>query len=166
MRGVTDPYTRDEADRRFAHVDTNGVIDGTGGIQFGNETLSVYDEGAWTPVLTFGGGSTGIAYASQLGYFVRFGPLVFWQAIVILSAKGSSTGAAVIGGLPVAALVNVPAELVVDGMTGLHGRVCALVVGGQTYINLYDSTTTLHYLDNTDFTNTSSFWMSGHYRVQ
>ena len=83
-----------------------------------------------------------------------------------MSAKGSSTGAAQVAGLPVAAQGTTPAAVLVNNMTGLHGRVRVAVAGGQTYMVLYDSTTTLHLLDAADFTDTSSFWISGHYRVQ
>lgn len=60
------------------------------------------DANAATPALTFGGGSTGLTYSAREAYYSRVGKLVTLQARILLSAKGSSTGAAKIS-LPVAA---------------------------------------------------------------
>lgn len=54
----------------------------------------------WTPVLTFGGGSTGIAYSTQTGTAYKIGRFVFFTYFIVLTNKGSSTGQAVISGLP------------------------------------------------------------------
>ena len=63
-------------------------------------TLDDYEEGTWTPTLTFGGGSAGITYGSQLGTYVKIGKLVWLNCRLALSAKGSSTGSARVTGLP------------------------------------------------------------------
>lgn len=55
---------------------------------------------SWTPVITFGGGNTGITYALQSGFATKIGRIVFHAFAVQLSNKGSSTGQALIGGLP------------------------------------------------------------------
>lgn len=60
------------------------------------------------------GGSTGITYASRGGTYQRFGNTIFWQFFIILSSKGSSTGAATIGGFPANAL---------SGTTRTHGPI-------------------------------------------
>ena len=65
-----------------------------------SETFDDYEEGTWTPSLSFGGGSTGMSISKQTGYYVKIGRLVNIGGTVILSAKGSSTGAAALGGLP------------------------------------------------------------------
>ena len=59
----------------------------------------------FTPTLTFGGGSTGLAGTSS-GYYLTVGTtgvglaLMYFSVIITLTNKGSSTGAAIIGGLP------------------------------------------------------------------
>lgn len=63
-------------------------------------TLDDYEEGTWTPAITFGGGSTGITYSTQLGFYTKIGNIVTVQFRVNLSSKGSSTGSVVLGGLP------------------------------------------------------------------
>ena len=63
-------------------------------------TLDDYEEGTWTPVLSFGGASVGIAYTYQAGFYTKIGNTVTVQYVVFLSSKGSSTGNNQISGLP------------------------------------------------------------------
>lgn len=64
-------------------------------------TLDDYEEGNWTPTVSFGGAQVGITYASQSGMYTKIGRMVFLSFKVELSNKGSSTGAAQINGTPV-----------------------------------------------------------------
>lgn len=54
----------------------------------------------FAPAITFGGGSTGIAYSTQVGHATRFGDFIYATGTITLTSKGSSTGAASITGLP------------------------------------------------------------------
>lgn len=63
-------------------------------------TLDDYEEGTWTPALTFGGGAVGLVYAVQSGAYTKIGRQVHVTAEIGLSAKGTSAGQALIGGLP------------------------------------------------------------------
>jgi hypothetical protein len=63
-------------------------------------TLDDYEEGTWTPGVSFGGGTTGITYTAQDGRYTKIGRQVTVTANVTLSSKGSSTGDAVLTGLP------------------------------------------------------------------
>jgi uncharacterized protein YaiE (UPF0345 family) len=63
-------------------------------------TLDDYEEGTWTPAVTFGGGSTGITYSAQLGNYTKIGRIVHVQFRINMSNKGSSTGSAAVAGLP------------------------------------------------------------------
>ena len=64
-------------------------------------TLDDYEEGTWTPVITFGGNSVGVTYnASNGGYYTKVGRLVTITFVLDVSNKGSSTGSAVITGAP------------------------------------------------------------------
>lgn len=58
--------------------------------------------GSWTPVLSIGGSTTGIAYSVQLGFYRQIGPIVWFSCHINLSSKGAETGTLVITGLPVA----------------------------------------------------------------
>ena len=76
-----------------------------GGISFNGDTatanaLDDYEEGSWTPVLTFGGGATGITYQYRTGKYVKIGGIVILKFGFRLSSNGSSTGGARVEGLP------------------------------------------------------------------
>ena len=62
--------------------------------------LDDYEEGTWTPVLKFGGATTGITYSTQNGSYIKVGKNVFITLYILLSSKGSATGIASITGLP------------------------------------------------------------------
>jgi len=56
---------------------------------------------SWTPVLNFGGGNTGITYTTQFGNWLRNADGGYSAIFrIVLTSKGSSTGAATITGLP------------------------------------------------------------------
>jgi len=59
-----------------------------------------YEEGSWTPGLTFGGASVGMTFTTQMGLYTKVGNTVTISGFILLSAKGSSTGTVLITGLP------------------------------------------------------------------
>ena len=69
------------------------------GLKFGSDTaaanaLDDYEEGTWTPVLTYGGGNTGQVMTSNVeGTYVKIGSLVTANIRWTQSTKGTSTGA-------------------------------------------------------------------------
>jgi hypothetical protein len=63
-------------------------------------TLDDYEEGTWLPTLTGDGGGTAMTYTSQIGKYTKIGNVVIADAYILLSAKGTITGNAVITGLP------------------------------------------------------------------
>lgn len=64
-------------------------------------TLDDYEEGTWTPVLTFGGSSTGITYdTSDRGNYTKVGNIVTVFVRMVLTSKGSASGSALVTGLP------------------------------------------------------------------
>jgi hypothetical protein len=81
------------------------MASGTGGIQFNGDTaaanaLDDYEEGTWTAIVTFGGNSVGQTYTSNSGSYTKIGRQVTVSSYIEFSNKGSSTGAALITGLP------------------------------------------------------------------
>jgi hypothetical protein len=62
--------------------------------------LDDYEEGTWTPVITFGGNQTGQTYAIQLGRYTKVGNLVTAVGYAQLANAGSATGSLALGGLP------------------------------------------------------------------
>jgi len=72
------------------------------GIKFNGDTaaangLDDYEEGTWTPALTYGGGNTGQVMTSNIeGTYVKIGSLVTSKIRCTQSTKGTSVGAVVI----------------------------------------------------------------------
>lgn len=94
-------------------------------------TLDDYEEGSWTPAFSFGGGTTGITYSAQSGFYTKIGRFVIATFDVIMTSKGTDTGAAKITGLPFALAgqgsLNVALYL---GHTGLTGAYRGYVTSG------------------------------------
>jgi hypothetical protein len=67
-------------------------------------TLDDYEEGTFTPSITFGGGNTGMTFTVQAGQYTKVGRIVYIRANFRFSAKGSSTGSAKLTGLPFTSL--------------------------------------------------------------
>jgi len=73
------------------------------GITFddGSSILGTYGAlTSWTPSYTFGGGSTGIVYGSQTGFYRQIGQLFYFYFSIVLTNKGSSSGTILVNGFP------------------------------------------------------------------
>jgi hypothetical protein len=77
-----------------------------GGIQFNGDTaaanaLDDYEEGTWTPSISFGGAAVGVTLnAANAASYTKIGRQVTVNGYLILTSKGSSTGTARLTGLP------------------------------------------------------------------
>lgn len=159
----------------YAIFDRNPLVQ-SGGIQFpatqvpsaDANTLDDYEEGTWTPLLSFGGGSTGLTYTTQAGTYTKIGRLVSIGARIVLSAKGSSTGAAQVAGLPFSAgsvghlhPVTIGSYAAMSGLTGAPmGRIfLGNIVMGQSGAAASAD------LTDTSFTNTTTIDFSSVYLV-
>jgi hypothetical protein len=76
-----------------------------GGLCFNDDTLAAnalddYEEGTWTMGVSFGGASVGVTTSSNTGTYTKIGRQVSVNGLITLTSKGSSTGNAVITGLP------------------------------------------------------------------
>ena len=102
--------------KKFETTNTGANV--TGGITFNGDTaaanhLDDYEEGSFTPVLSFAGGTTGITYSMQEGHYTKIGRQVIAQFRIQLTSEGSSTGTLRIS-LPFTAL-NTFSQTGVDG---------------------------------------------------
>lgn len=105
--GATTPNTGS-----FTTITGSGLVDisaaGAGQIKFpaaqnasaNANTLDDYEEGTWTPVLKFGGVTTGMTYTEQTGRYTKVGRLVELEWSIRLSSKGTATGSATMTGMP------------------------------------------------------------------
>jgi hypothetical protein len=122
-------------------ISTGNLVIGTSGkgIDFSatpgtgtSELLSDYEEGTWTPALSFGGATTGITYSTQFGQYTKIGRQVTLTCKVVLTSKGSATGYASITGLPFNAASNVNSMTVVDPASSFSG----IIVGGAILLSV------------------------------
>lgn len=96
--------------------------------------------GTWVPVLAFGGGSVGLVCAACTGNWTVAGKRVVFDLVILLSALGSSTGAATISGLPFTSAnssgaggISCPFYNALSGATAIGG----LVGSNTSLITLY-----------------------------
>ena len=106
--------------------------------------LSDYVEGTWTPGISFGGAAVGVTYGgSTAGRYTRIGRLCIATFMLHVSNKGSSTGAAALTGLPLAALgSSPPGALTVGWLTSISvvsGTLLGAVTAGGATVALYVS---------------------------
>ena len=134
--------------------------------------LDDYEEGSFTPVITFGGASSGITYASsrQHGYYTKVGNLVEYSIHLQMGNKGSSTGALQVTGLPFTSASNdhyTPTAVFIQAMASMSGGFPTFRVHpNSTILDAYQlSSNTYSGLTNSNCTNTSGFLISGKYFV-
>jgi len=79
-----------------------GNLTGATTVNFGSgSALTTYKQStSFTPTLTFGSASVGMTFSTQTGTYTRIGNIICINIIMVLTAKGSSTGVAQFGGLP------------------------------------------------------------------
>jgi hypothetical protein len=149
----------------------------SGGVYLGGtgsaNLLDDYEEGAWTPTLAFGGSSTGITYTSRDGHYIKIGKQVTLHGSIILSSKGSSTGAATVQSLPFTVGNNLSGTTLEAGgivsysedFTGAvaTGGISVSATDGTTELKLKElqqSGTTTNDLEEYNFQNTTTFRFS------
>jgi hypothetical protein len=113
-----------------------GKLELSGGITFpatavaasNANTLDDYEEGTWTPVVSFGGASVGIT-GTFAGTYTKIGNSINVYFQILFTSKGSSTGTMKVAGLPFASALNYKAN---SGFAYVH-RLAALQTSGQMY---------------------------------
>ena len=126
--------------------------------------------GTWTPDVTFGGGSTGLAYTTRAGRYTRIDDLVFLTVFIQMSNKGSSTGNAAVSLPPFTAHADTMSGGVgVEGafnMLTLTSKPSSLVLAGATTLALLHWGATGHSaLTDANFSNTTYLYLNGFYRA-
>lgn len=148
-----------------------GQPDFPNGVTFsgGPSILNSYEEaGTFTPVLEFGGATTGITYTTQTGRYWRVGEIVFIRAQILLSSKGSATGSATISGIPytVQTLGGLEATLSIGYIANIaftDQLLLVLDVTDEISLLTAASGAGITALDDVDFQNTSRIVFSGWY---
>lgn len=166
MAAITDLTTLAVAD--VAAGDYIPINDASAGT---DKKTALYESGAWTPDLSFGGATTGITYSSRSGFYLRIGPLVLVQAVLILSSKGSATGNATISNLPATSSGSVYAWLTLawQNMTSSFVNMLGFVSTGSTQVSIRGITsaaaTNVTNVTDASFANNSILYVHGAYRA-
>jgi hypothetical protein len=122
--------------------------------------------GVFTPVLSFGGNSVGIIYSTQEGSYYKIGKTVLLRWRIALTNKGTSTGAASIGGLPFTSSPNYCT------LSAYVNGVSSTAIGHwQIGVNINSTSMFAQYLaaagtivaSDVDFANISNLWGTGWY---
>jgi hypothetical protein len=135
-------------------------------------TLDDYEEGTWTPALSFNGNAVGMTYTTQSATYTRIGRIAHIQARITLSAKGSSTGGARVTGWPFSANSGAgEADILVHCITAIdwvgstHTSLIGNLSGGTCHLRAYGDNVAQASIQDGGFTNTSDFTMSGVYYI-
>ena len=130
--------------------------------------VQAYVEGSFTPSLTFGGNAVGMTYGIRTGSYTKIGNRVFFELEIVLTATGSSTGNASIGGLPFTVETDTTAAVHATAVTSGVGDTylaAFLAADGTSIVPSKIATGTATQLTHSDFTNTSALTIAGHYQV-
>jgi hypothetical protein len=123
---------RENAPIKFFTSDTERFAITNNGVTFNGDTaaanaLDDYEEGIWTPTISFGGASVDLTYAaSRAGQYTKIGRQVTATAYILLTNKGTSTGAASIGGLP----------YVIGGSSGFYSSASFSAISQLSYVGM------------------------------
>ena len=128
-------------------------------------TLGIESD-TWIPDLQFGGAKEGITYSTQEGYYQKVGDWVSCVFRIVLTSKGTSTGAARIYGLPFTALSPTPVTVYFNKITYAN-QLIAATVPTSTYIMVAEITEggAQTVITNNDFANDSVLTGSVFYKI-
>jgi hypothetical protein len=146
------------------------------GLTFNGDTaaanaLDDYEEGDITFAITFGGASTGITYARNTGKYTKVGRQVTITGAIELTSKGSSTGNAVLTGLPFSVPNSIPhfATVALSNVRAITfaDQIQAYVLINTSSVILNETTNAGAYtqLTDSDFANNSEFIINCSYFV-
>jgi hypothetical protein len=135
-----------------------------------DKKMAPFASDVWTPDLTFGGSSTGITYSSRSGVYLLVGKLVFVHGVLILTSKGTATGNASIGNLPVTSASSQSSwlTLVWQNMTSSYVNMIGFVTSSSTSISVRGitaaATTNITNVTDAGFANNTTLYIHGVYR--
>jgi hypothetical protein len=151
----------------------SGVLRTQAGILFNTDTASEntlddYEEGTWTPVLQFGGGSASIVYGIQTGFYTKIGNIVTCICRLAISNKGSSTGQAAVAGLPFTGANGIYYNNPIDIRSVTFSVIPYLSMnGGTTILSMVEvnASGVASTITNTDFTNAADVYFTISYKT-
>lgn len=105
-------------------LQVTGLLTASSGINLGNETLSVYDEGTWVPVIARAvPGTLSVTYGARSAKYTRIGNLVMFEIFLYHAITvGTSSGA-----------WSVPLPFTIAGSGGIDNGVATLACYGADF---------------------------------
>ena len=152
---------------RSDHVHSHGTSTLSGAHDITD--LTEYAEGTFTPTIIFTAGSGTITYTTQLGSYTRIGNTIFLRIELTTLSIASRTGTIQIGALPFTSGATFFGGIVVGFAAGLAITANQVITGsippGTTIIdiNLWDTTTGLSGLLDTEWTDDGRIILTGQY---
>jgi len=130
-------------------------------------TLDDYEEGTFTPGISFSGGTTGITYGTQTGAYTKIGNRVIGDIYIVLTSKGSSNGNLLITGLPFTVGNAYNPVSIRSSLITFADFIMGYCDQGTTTIVFEETTNagTVTRITDADFSNTSSIMVSFSYKV-
>jgi hypothetical protein len=155
-------------------IASTGIVEISSGIKFpatqvasaDANTLDDYEEGTWTMGVSFGGASVGVTISANTGTYTKIGRQVTLNGLLSLSSKGSSTGAALITGLPFT-ISNYGSMSIWINKVSFANQFEAYSIPATTTIQIQETTEAgvVSNIDNTNFANDSEIMISATYFV-
>lgn len=129
---------------------------------------------SWDPTLTFTGGNTGMTFGTKSAYYTLVDKVLIFNIAIVLTAKGSSTGNALISNFPVAngangSYITIPVSY--WGNFSFAGGYTMMSLGSNgnntTQYGLYQSGAGVspNNINSGHFTDTSTFYTAGMYTI-
>ena len=130
-------------------------------------TLDDYEEGTFTPAVTFGGAAVGVTYTTQTGRYTKIGDRVMFSYYFVLSNKGSSTGSSLLTGLPFTSIAGVVTSAAgyINSSTAASNIVSTINASSTSITPNYFSGGNVAALSNTDFGNSTVIAAGGNYQT-
>jgi hypothetical protein len=145
------------------------------GLSFNGDTaaanaLDDYEEGTWTMGVSFGGASVGVTTSNNTGTYTKIGRQVTVNGLLQLTSKGSSTGTALLTGLPFtipASVSNYAAATLWFNKVSFLGQFSSIGTVSTTRLELWDTSSlgVITALTNSNFANDSEIMVNFTYFV-
>lgn len=124
-----------------------------------SELLDDYETGTFTPVVNFGGASTGVTYTSRAGRYTKVGNRVSVDIYIILSSKGSSVGNVTFDTLPFTSATTPPSAVTFGRFENMTytGQFNGRVNFSSTSVELFQTSVlgVISGITDTNFTNST-----------